>query len=228
MNTIRSLSIVIPTHNNEATISLVVNDALQVASTLSRSFEIVVCNDGSVDRTGDIIRTLQKKHTRVRSVTHRQNQGYGQTIKELYYEAKNEWIFSVPGDYQVLPEEMRKLLPFIDSADMILGWRVERHDPEQRLMQSNVYNRLLRLLFSLGLHDVNSVRLMKTAMVKHIALTSTSAFVDAELAIQATKMGYHIQEVPIAHRKEEGKGSGGNLRTILPTIGDMMRTRFFL
>ena len=64
---------------------------------------------------------------------------------------------------------------------------------------------------------------MKTSIITTVQLSSLSAFVDAELAIQARKAGFHVTEVPIAHRARAGTGaSGGKLTIILPTIKDMI------
>ncbi|MCX6791715.1 MAG: hypothetical protein NT149_01610, partial [Candidatus Gottesmanbacteria bacterium] len=81
----------------------------------------------------------------------------------------------------------------------------------------------LRLLFGLAIHDINSVRLMKTSVMKSVHLTTSSAFVDAELVIRAKRAGLRIMEIPIEHRSRAGLGaSGGKLTTILPTIRDMI------
>ena len=83
------------------------------------------------------------------------------------------------------------------------------------------------MLYHVDLHDSNSVRLMKTSVMKSVSLTSSSAFVDAELAIRAKRAGFTIIEIPIAHRARAGAGaSGGKLKVILPTIMDMIK--FFL
>lgn len=157
-------------------------------------------------------------------MTHTKNQGYGQTIKELYYAGKNEWLFTVPGDYQIDPTEIKKLVPQAKNSDMIIGWRKERNDTQTRKRQSFVYNRLLRLLFGVFLHDINSIRLMRRSVMNNRRITSTSAFVDAELTIGAIRDGFRVIENQIEHRKRETSGAGGGkLKIIIPVIIDMCR-----
>ena len=133
-------------------------------------------------------------------------------------------MFSLPGDYQIEPAEVMKLWPHRLEADMIIGWRKSRHDSGARLRQSGIYNGLLRAMFRLNIHDVNSVRLMKTSIMKSIKLTTTSAFVDAELIVRAIRDGFRVIEIPIAHRARTGVGaSGGKPKIIIPTIMDMLR-----
>lgn len=208
------LSIVIPTYNNQNSITQVIKEAMKL-----EPYEILVCNDGSRDKTAQILSNLKQ----ISVITHPQNMGYGQTIKELYYTARGEWIFSLPGDGQVPASALIVLLPYMEQADMIIGWRSNRQDPPNRLRQSRIYNFLLRILFNLNFHDVNSVRLMKREILDKIKLKSTSAYVDAELTIRAKRVGYRICEVPIEHKADTHPGSGGKLWTILTTIVDMIR-----
>ncbi len=223
MNKLPSLSFVIPCYNNSATIANAITEALRVGPRVAKRFEICIIDDGSSDKSLEKIRSFIKRVKQLKILTHSINRGYGQTIKELYYKASSAWLFSIPGDYQVGAEEIIKLLPSVSQADMIIGWRISRQDPGGRIVQSRIYNTLLQLFFGINIHDVNSVRLMKTSLLKEVKLASKSAFVDAELAIKAKHSGFKVLEVPIDHRQDSTKGGGGSWRTILPTIVDMIR-----
>jgi glycosyltransferase involved in cell wall biosynthesis len=222
-----AVSFLIPAYRDEDTIRQVVGEADIVGKRISGNYEIIVINDASPDNTGRILEELKHKYPRLKVITHSHNLGYGGTIRDLYYSGKKDWMFTVPGDNQIPVSEIEKLIPASADADMVIGWRVNRHDPPARLRQSHVYNRLLRLLFGLNLHDVNSVRLMKSGMMQKITLSSPSAFVDAELAIQAIRKGFKVIETPIEHaaRGDESTAGGGKLKTILPTIRDMVKFR---
>jgi glycosyltransferase involved in cell wall biosynthesis len=218
-----SLTFIIPAYNDGATIETVIKRAGDVGARLGIPFDILVVNDASSDSTGSILKRISKKYVSLHIITHTKNAGYGRTIKELYQKARHPWLFSIPGDYQIEPEELTKLWSRRKSGDMIIGWRRVRRDIPARLRQSHVYNMLLRLLFGLTIHDINSVRLMKTSIMKSVGLTTSSAFVDAELVIRAKRAGLRIMEIPIVHRARTGLGaSGGKLTTILPTIRDMI------
>lgn len=227
-DSLKSLSILIPAYNDADTIEQVVVEAHKEAISASKLFEIIVLNDGSQDQTGKILTSLQKRYRQLRLITHEVNQGYGMAIKDLYFAGRYEWLFTCPGDNQIPPRELRKLLVSKDKADMIIGWRTNRNDPPARLRQSFVYNTLLKLLYNIKLHDINSVRLMKTKIIQNVNISTFSAFVDAELTIDAIRAGYKVIEVPIAHRArvgEQGAG-GGKLRTILPVIKEMILYKF--
>lgn len=222
-----SLTFIIPAYNDETTIDSVITKAVAVGQKLRIPFELLVMNDASRDATGRMLNKLKKRYPRLRVITHTTNAGYGQTIKELYKKAHTTWLFSLPGDYQIDPGELLTLWGHRSHADMIIGWRSLRHDSPTRLCQSHLYNGLLRVLFRQKVHDVNSVRLMKTSIMKLVPLTSSSAFVDAELVIRSDRAGFRVMEIPVAHRARAGAGaSGGKLTTIVPTIRDMMTFLF--
>lgn len=227
----KSLSFLIPTYNDEATITTQVTQARSVGKNLGIPFEIIVINDGSGDQTTQILTTLTKRFRELRVLTHTTNKGYGSTIKELYYAANKEWLFTIPGDYQVEAKEILNLLPHERNADMILGWRTSRNDSPMRQYQSRIYNRIISFLFDTKTRDVNTVRLMRSRIMKSVFLRASSAFTDAELTIKAQLLGFKIMEVPIGHRyryEGAGTGGGGTIKVILPTIREMLLFKFGL
>lgn len=220
-----SLTFCIPAYRDETTIASVVADAKDIGRTIATSFEILVINDKSPDTTGEILKKLQKTIPELRVINHEKNKGYGGTIRELYEKAQSEWLFTVPGDNQIPVSQVKKMLAGTVNADMIVGERIDRHDPKARLRQSSIYNTLCRILFGVKIHDVNSVRLMKTSIMEKVHLSKTSAFVDAELIIRAKKAGFVIVNLPIEHAKREAgeeSAGGGKWSTIYPTIKDMV------
>lgn len=224
MKPLRSLSILIPAYNDGSSIQTVVEEAQLVAQKNALRYEIIVVNDASGDNTRVVLSRLAKRIKYLRVITHEVNLGYGATIKELYYAGIHEWLFTIPGDYQVGAKELAKLLPLASQSDMIIGWRTDRSDSQARKHQSKIYNSLLQLFLRMPVHDANSVRLMKRQVMQKIRLTSTSAFVDAELVLRAKKAGFDISEAEIIHRERARgtQGGGGRLATILPTILDMI------
>lgn len=223
---ISHVSFLVPAYNDAKTIYTLIDRICDVGKSVAEVFEIQVIDDNSTDEIASILKSMASLDKRIVVTYHKENKGYGQTIKELYRLASYDWMFSVPGDFQIDPFEITRLIPYTNSADMIIGWRKHRHDAWIRRMQSNIYNILLSLLFGLTLRDVNSVRLMNKKLFTSIVLRSNSAFVDAELVLEAKRKGFRITEVPILHKKREGStGGGGKLQTIIPTVFDMLRYR---
>lgn len=226
MNKLSSLSIVIQVYNDEDTIGKVLDDALRVGKYYCRKLEILVVDDGSLDTSVEIIKKLQKRIPHIRLIAHKENKGFGETIKECYQEARYDYIFSLPGDRQIRSDVLRDLLTTIDVNDIVVGWRRDRHDSVIRAFQSQFYNRIIRLISRIPVHDVNSTKLIKKKVLKSIQLEATSAFVDGELLMKASRAGFTLGEIPIHHYPREngvGGGGGGSLKTILPAVADLVQ-----
>lgn len=222
-----SLSILIPAYKDEKTIATVIERAILAGRRYSKKFEIVVLDDASPDKLSSVLSKLKRTTPMLHIMTHAKNQGYGGTIKDLYIAGKYEWLFTTPGDYQIDPMEIGKLVMKTKHADMIIGWRSDRKDTPARKRQSGVYNTVLRFLFGIPLHDINSVRLMKRRVMRERHVASQSAFVDAELTMGAIRDGYVVVETHIAHRPRETQGGGGGkLSVILPVIKEMLWYKF--
>lgn len=217
-----SLSFLIPAYNDEVTIASVIRAAARVGRRVAKKFEILVINDASSDRTGQILDKLIIQFPQLRVKIHASNLGYGQTIKELYHWGRHDWLFTIPGDGQIPPDQIKKLLPAVISSDLILGWRQNRQDSPDRLRQSRVYNLLIRRMFGIPIHDVNSVRLVRRRLMEKLQLTSSSAFVDAQMLIASQRLKARITEIPIAHQsRARGTGGGGKISIIMPTVIDL-------
>jgi glycosyltransferase involved in cell wall biosynthesis len=217
-----SLSILIPAYKDEGSIATVVRHAVRVGNIVAETYEIVVIDDASPDKTGAVLDGLKKTTPHLRVIHHRENKGYGETMKELYCSGSKQWFFTTPGDFQIDPFELLKLVPYACGPDMVIGWREKRQDSLKRKVQSQIFNRCIRLLFGVRFHDINSVRLMKRTFLRDISIDGSSAFVDAKMTLDGMKKGQRVIEVPITHRSRETAGaSGGKLSIILPVIRRM-------
>ena len=88
MNKLSSLSIFFPAFNEEVNIKIVVKQALDLAPKVSQKFEILVIDDGSVDKTADVVSAMAKQHKQIRLVQHKVNMGYGNALKTGLYNSK--------------------------------------------------------------------------------------------------------------------------------------------
>lgn len=221
---ITSISMVIPAYNDETTIAKLVQDTDCLLKELSTDYEIVLLNDGSKDNTLAILHDLAKKFPSVRVVNHEVNQGYGKTIKELYYAGTKQLVMSLPGDYQFAPKELITMAEGLRTHDFVIGHRVKRNDPPRRLLQSAIYNLMLRIFYGISFKDVNSIKLFRREILNKITLESDTPFVDAELCIRAHRAGFKVIEIPIDHLPRLSTGaSGGKISVITDTFGDLIR-----
>src|SRR5690242_8054405 len=95
-----SLSIFMPAYNEEGNIATTIIDARKAAKEIARSYEIIVVDDGSKDRTAEVVLELKKHDNNIRLVRHAKNKGYGAAVKTGLKACRHDWIFFTDSDGQ--------------------------------------------------------------------------------------------------------------------------------
>lgn len=222
-----SLSIVIPAYNEAENVEEAVRHVSAVAQTLGIDYEIILVNDGSRDRTGEIGRSLVGRVPNYRLVEHYPNRGYGGALKAGFAAATKDLIAFVPADNQFDFNEIRLLLAALEHADIVSGWR--QHDQDNLIRKFNRFgwNMLIRLLFGYLCRDIDcGFKVFRRDLLNHIHIESNGAMIDTELLAGARLRGYRIAEVPVTHLPRlAGKPTGANLKVILRAFRDLIRFR---
>src|SRR5512144_85517 len=176
-----SLSIVLPAYNEEANVVAAVVEVSQVAQGLNIDYEIILVNDGSRDRTGEIARTqLAPRIPNFRLVEHFPNRGYGGALKAGFAAATKDLIAFTPADQQFVFSEIQRLLDKL-TPDMTLvsGWRVNRQDPLIRRLNGMGWNLVVRILFGKLIHDIDcGFKVFRREVLSHIHVESNGAMID--------------------------------------------------
>ena len=198
-----TLSIFFPAYNEEDNIALVVKEALKIAPQVSEDFEVIVVDDGSSDRTAQVVREISKEFPQVRLVSHGKNRGYGAALKTGMESATKDYIFYCDSDNQFDLSELPRLVELIDESDLVIGYRLNRQDPWMRVVMARVYNLLVRLLFGLRVRDVDcGFKLFRRGILDQLSLTlrSKGYLLETALLVKAQKAGFKIKEVGVQHR----------------------------
>jgi len=222
-----SLSIIIPAYNEEENVATTVEEVSAVAQQLEMDYEIIVVNDGSTDRTGEIGRELEQRIPNFRLVEHHPNRGYGGSLKAGYAAATTELITYVPADNQFDFREVDRFLAQIDEADIVCGYRANRQDNVIRRFNAFGWNTLVRLLFGYLCRDIDcGFKMFRRNVLEHISLVSNGAMIDTEFLAGARARGMRIAEVPVTHRpRVAGEATGANLQVIIKAFRDLLRFR---
>jgi len=150
------VSLFFPAYNEEGNIENVVKDALAAFQKTDIPFEIIIVNDGSRDKTGEISDKLAKKYKQVRAIHHEFNKDYGLTLQTGFTNARYPVVGYMDGDGQFEAIDfVDKLLPKLDLADLVTGQRVNRADPLIRRINAYLWNMLAKILFGIGVNDVD-------------------------------------------------------------------------
>jgi glycosyltransferase involved in cell wall biosynthesis len=209
----KSLSVLIPARNEEESLASTVA-AIEQHRALFKSMEIIVINDGSNDRTGEIARTLP-----VRLIEHEITQGYGASLKDGLRVATGELVLIADADATYPLEEIPRLAADIGEFDMVVGARTgERvHIPVLRRIGKWIVTQLAEYLSRTKIPDLNSgLRIFR----KDIALRFLPMYPDGfsfttTLTLAMLTNHYRVSFVPINYRKRVGKSSIHPVRDFL-------------
>src|SRR5262245_10144363 len=115
--------------------------ALLTARTLTSDYEVIVINDGSVDRTPEILDELARVYPQVRIVHHVKNRGYGGALRSGFAAASKTFVFYTDGDAQYDASELAQLWRRMDDeVDLVNGYKISRSDPFHRIVIGRLYH----------------------------------------------------------------------------------------
>ncbi len=216
------LSVVIPVYQEQDSLETTVEETFRVLEELGRSFEVLVCDDGSLDQTPLILGQLQTRHPQLRALSHPTNRGVAQALKTLYSSARGEWVVFLPADGQVRADQIPRLLRHQDFP-VVLGRRQPRRDPLPRRLASWGFNFLIRTLWGLQVRDVDSVVLYRRDVLE-VEFRSRELCLPVEVLLKAVRRGMAYAEVPIEHHpRRSGRAWGANPRVVVRTLIDLLR-----
>lgn len=223
-----SLSWVLPAHNEVENIASSINAARSVLESLVRTnqigdWEIVVVDDGSTDGTADVVSSFVESN--VRLFPHAVNQGYGAALRSGLRAACGDLVFFTDADLQFDAREIERLMPWVDSYDIVSGYRAPRHDPWVRRANARAWGLALYGVFGLDVQDVNcAFKIFHKRVLDAVTIRSEGAFVNAEILVQAQRLGFRIREVPVSHfAREAGDQSGAQPRVVLRALKELAR-----
>jgi glycosyltransferase involved in cell wall biosynthesis len=196
-----SVSVVIPVFNEEVTIGNVVTRTKRTMEQLGASYEILVVDDGSDDRSADIAQEL-KAH-----VLRKAHQGKGFALRYGFRHAKGELVVTLDADGSHKPEEIPLVLRYIleDRADFVVGSRfADSEDNKTKIPKINrtgnrMFNDLIWYLTGAKITDSQSgFRAIRSSLIKSMNLGSYGYEVESEMLVKALKMGARVTETPIS------------------------------
>lgn len=223
------LSVFFPAYNEEGNIKDTVEKAVGVLEKIKvGSWEILVINDGSKDRTKDVVEKLSRKYPKVR-VVNQPNGGYGAALRSGFKNSKFEWICYTDGDGQFDFSEVAKFLDEEDTADLLLGYRIKRKDPWYRILFAKGWAMSLFIFFGLKFKDIDcGFKMVRRKVIDQVSPLESSrgAMINAELVIKSKRAGFRIKEIGVNHYPRlHGSSTGASLRVIVKSYLDLIKMR---
>jgi glycosyltransferase involved in cell wall biosynthesis len=197
----QKLSIFFPMWNEEEYIARTIAAAAEVcrelvAGEVIGDYELLIVDDASTDATGRLADEMAAADPRVRVVHHPVNRKLGGSIKTGFANVTGDLVLytdaDLPFDLHELHRAVRLLRVY--EADIVSAYRFDRTgEGYVRTVYSFFYNLLVRVFFGVRMRDVNfAFKLCRASIFERIQLKSEGSFIDAELAIRASKLGYSV------------------------------------
>jgi glycosyltransferase involved in cell wall biosynthesis len=206
----QKISIVIPIHNEERTLNAIL-DRVTDADTLSLQKEIILVDDGSTDRTKEILRGLEDNY---KIIYHQTNLGKGAALRSGFSQASGDIIIVQDADLEYDPKDYSNLLrPILqDGCSVVYGNRDHKGNPsiyKLNYLGNKLISFLISKLYKTNLHDAYCCyKVFRSEVLKSLQLTQNGFGLDGEITMKTLKANHKIYEVPISYYPrtiEEGK-----------------------
>jgi glycosyltransferase involved in cell wall biosynthesis len=193
-----TVSVIIPTYNEEKTIGSVISETISVMNNQSLPYEIIVVNDGSTDQT-----VLTASRYKVILLSNEKNRGKGYSIRKALRYAQGDIIVTVDSDGEHRPKEIPDLInPLLGGADIVSGSRFLGKNPNAttklNLMGNLFFNTTILALTGRRITDSQTgFRAMKRGVLEELNLVSNGYEIETEITVKSLRNGYSFEESPI-------------------------------
>ena len=218
-----------PAHNESENLRWLLPHVNEVLPKLADRFNVVIVDDGSTDDTGNVARSVARDlGMELKVVRHEHKSGYGAAVGDGLRAADLDYVAFTDADGQLDVADLEKLVPMLEDADMVAGWRMTREDPAFRSIISGVFNQLVLWTLRIDVRDVNcALKIIKGSALRRMNLHSRSALINAEMYWKVGRLGGRYVQVGVPHHpRTMGRRSGGRLIPILRASKELIQIRF--
>jgi dolichol-phosphate mannosyltransferase len=191
------LSLVIPCYNEEESVGELLRRVEASLAPMGKPFEVLMIDDGSTDRTPQLLAEARQSRPWLRVIRMTRNAGQSAAFEAGFDAARGQLIATIDADLQNDPEEIPRLIPLLGDFDMITGWRKDRQDTGFRKWQSRWANRIRNAISQETVNDsACSLKIYKAHCVKGLKLwRGAHRFFPTLVKMR----GYTCLEVPVKH-----------------------------
>jgi glycosyltransferase involved in cell wall biosynthesis len=226
-----SVSVVIPVFNEELTIGDIVARTRSTLEQFKLPYEVLVIDDGSVDRSAEISQASEAV------VLREAHQGKGHALRLGFKRAKGDVIVALDSDGSHQPEEIPLILRSMmeNKVDFVIGSRFLNTDvniakiPRVNRIGNKMFNNLMQLLTGMKITDSQSgFRAIRSSVIEKMKLKSRGYEVESEMLVKALKMGVRVAEIPISfEQRTVGKSKLDPLKDGTKILYSIIRSYLF-
>jgi glycosyltransferase involved in cell wall biosynthesis len=222
------ISLVVPLYNEEENVKMLHASIRKVLDNLDKKYEIIFIDDGSTDKTFEMLKSIHNENLKVKIIKFRGNFGQSAAMAAGFEAAQGEVVFAMDGDLQNDPGDIPELLKKLDEGyDVVSGWRKDRKDKLIiRKIPSRLANRLICMVTGVHLHDTGcSLKAFRSEIIKRINLYGElHRFIPALAKIE----GARITEIVVSHHPRKYGTSKYNISRTFRVIVDLMAMNLFI
>ncbi len=222
------ISVVMPAYNEEDVIEATVRNCFTVFRQNNIIGEVVVCNDGSRDRTPAILERLKDEFSALVVITHSPNQGYGAALADAIGASTGDLVVTIDSDGQFDIGELPELLgQMSDGTDILTGYRRAKRDSFIKVFADRVMNRMIRCAFGTPLKDTNcAFKVCRGDRIRAMPLEARGFQIPTEIVLKAPLLGFTVLEAPVTHSpRRGGRSSLATFRTALSMLKFLLYLR---
>jgi glycosyltransferase involved in cell wall biosynthesis len=218
------VSVLVPAKDEAENLPLFMQQAAAAFAGSPHSYEVVVIDDGSIDRTWPVLQDLARQYSFLRLARHRSRRGIADALRTGYLAARGNVLVFYPADLQFKPEDIPRLVAPIlaDEADMVTGFKEGRYD---KAFVSGIYNGLSRMLFHVPVKDLNSVKAYRREIMESLPVRPDW---HRYMIVIAAAQGFTVTEIPVPLYPRHAGRSKFGLSRIPVGVLDMLAVWFEL
>ncbi len=194
----KKISIVVPLYNEEESLKPLANEIRKTMKLVNIAYEVLFIDDGSNDKSLEIIKEISKADTRFKFISFRKNYGKSAALNVGFRAASGDAIITMDADLQDDPNEIPNLLKKLEEDfDLCSGWKKQRFDPFIKKFSSRFFNYVTRLISGIKIHDFNcGLKAYKSEVVKNIRVYGE---LHRYIPVLAHWQGFTVTEIPVKH-----------------------------
>ena len=220
------LSVVLPVYNEEESLELQYKAVLDSVKGLKKSYEIIFVNDGSVDKSQEILAAIAKKDKNVKIINFRRNFGQTAAMAAGIDHSIGEIIVFMDSDLQNEAGDIGKLIEKIEEGfDVVSGWRQNRQDKMvSRKIPSKIANWLIAKVTGVKLHDLGcSLKAYRGGILREVNLYGE---MHRFIPVHASWLGANITEIPVGHHARQFGESKYGIKRTFKVVLDLITVKF--
>lgn len=218
-----TISVIIPAYNEEGHVQGTVEQVVAALGDRFDDYEIIVVDDGSKDRTGEIAEKLAASNSHVRVLHNSPNMGFGYSYRRAVGEARNDYVAFFPGDDAIAAKHMAQVFALTGTADIISHFtsNLEVRLPSRRVI-SRIYTGMMNLLFGLRLRYFNGPTIHRREVIQAVKISTYGFAFLSEIMVRLVRSGHSVRQIgtPIRERVQGSSKAfrPKNVVTVLKTV----------